>query len=387
MAAGYLLYALVGLQGLFFVSALSMTWAARGVGRLLGIANFQWFDPRPAPVAWWRWLLVRVATMAAPLVVSITLFWLSIYLGGVQQLTGTRVEVNSGPAATAGLRTGDRVLRVGDEPIRDFDELRAAVKRSRGTVAIEVERDGHPLVLDVTPQYGKIGVTLLPQTERLSLLAAAARALPMPFGVVQSTLREVARSTSRLDRADLRGPVGIVRETSRSAQQSGSAFLWMLAALGGHWWPFAGAVVLFEAVTGAIFRAAHPEAASSSLRGYRLERLRQATLFSCAGYATFIFAAGFDTAGVPFARLVMLGAMATGAAGYPLIWLAGKELWGRSSTALVLLAALLVPCLLLIIVLAVHFRLGRALKNEGFLVSWLSAQLPLQPSEPTRWET
>lgn len=385
MAAGYVIFALVGLLGLFFVAAMSMTWAARAVARLLAVPGFQWFDARPAPVAWWRRLLVRIGSMAAPIVVSITLFWLSLYTGGVPSVTGTHVEVQPGPALAAGLRTGDRVLRIGEQPIRAFDELRSAVQGSQGTTQIEVERDGQRLVLDVTPRAGRIGVSPLPRQEQVSPVAAAARAIPMPFAVVGKAAHALGRSDG--DRSQLRGPVGIVRETSKAGQDSGSSYLLLLAILAGTWWPCAVAVALFDIVTGYIFRAAHADAASSALRGYRLERLRQAAMFTCAGYATSLFALGFDAAGVPYAKVLMVGALMTGVAGYPLIWLGGREIWGKPTAALLLLASLFVPCLLLFVVLALHFRLGRALKTEGFDVTWLSAQLPAQPTEPTRFET
>lgn len=378
MAAGYVLVGLVGLLAFFVMSAGSMTWMARAVGSALGIPNFRWFDPQPASAAWWRWLLVRVSSMAAPLVLSTTLFWASLYTGGVPSVTGTRVDVQAGPALAAGVRTGDRVLRVGDEPVRDFDELRAAVQRSRGVIAVEVERDGQRLVLEITPRGGRIGVSLLPGREQLSALSAARRALPMPFALVGSVAHELVRAPAH--RAELRGPVGIVRETS-AEQRSGNALLGILAALVGTWWPCAAAVVLFDIVTGRIFAAAHPETASASQRGWRLERLRQAAMFTCAGYATFLVAAGFDAAGVPFARLLLVGALMTGGAGYPLTWLGGREIWGRPSAGLVLLASMFAPCLLLFVVPAIHYRLGRALKSEGFRVTWLSAQPPAAPVE------
>lgn len=387
MSPVYFLYGIVALLGLALTLAVSMTSAARAAAHLLGIASFRWFDPRPAPAASWRWLLLRLASVLAPLALSLLLFFCSLYVAGAPQATSTRVEVLDGPALMAGLRSGDRVLRVGGEPIGDFEELRGAVRQSRGAVPVEVERDGQRLLLEVTPRGGKIGVAPLPQMERMSALAAARRALPMPFLVVQGAARDLARATTGAAKSDLMGPVAIVRETSKAQRQSGFAFLSLLAVLAGHFWLFAAGVVVFDVVTGYIFRAAHPAAASSSQRGYRLERLRQASLFACAGYATFILAAGFDAAEVPYARLPLMLAVVTGVAGYPLIWSGGKEVWGRPVAALVLAGSILVPCVLMLVVLALHFALGRALEGEGFRVTWVSAQPPLAPTEQTRWGT
>ncbi|OSC42321.1 M50 family metallopeptidase [Mycobacterium decipiens] len=56
--------------------------------------------------------------------------------GTLEECTGP------GPAALAGIRSGDVVVKVGDTPVSTFDEMAAAVRKSHGTVAIVVERDG-----------------------------------------------------------------------------------------------------------------------------------------------------------------------------------------------------------------------------------------------------
>jgi hypothetical protein len=159
----------------------------------------------------------------------------------------------------------------------------------------------------------------------------------------------------------------------------------LLAVLAGYLWPFAAGLTLFDAVTGYIFRATHPEAATSARRGYRLDRLRQAALFVAAGYATFLAAALLVGAGVSLAAGLLLWAMLAATAGYPLLWNGGKELWGRPLWALVVVAAIFVPCVLLFAVLWLHQGLGRALRKEGFEVTWLSARPAAHSFEAGRW--
>jgi membrane-associated protease RseP (regulator of RpoE activity) len=55
-----------------------------------------------------------------------------------------------GPAALAGLRVGDVVVKVGDTPVSTFDEMAAAVRKLHGTVPIVVERDGTTITTNVT---------------------------------------------------------------------------------------------------------------------------------------------------------------------------------------------------------------------------------------------
>jgi membrane-associated protease RseP (regulator of RpoE activity) len=57
-----------------------------------------------------------------------------------------------GPAAAAGIKPGDVVVKVGNTPVADFIELTAAVQKQHGTVPIVIERDGTTMTkyVDVT---------------------------------------------------------------------------------------------------------------------------------------------------------------------------------------------------------------------------------------------
>ncbi|WAJ46898.1 M50 family metallopeptidase [Mycobacterium sp. Aquia_216] len=58
-----------------------------------------------------------------------------------------------GPAALAGIRPGDVVVKVGDTTVSTFDEMAAAVRKLHGTVPVVVQRDGTPITayVDITP--------------------------------------------------------------------------------------------------------------------------------------------------------------------------------------------------------------------------------------------
>jgi membrane-associated protease RseP (regulator of RpoE activity) len=58
-----------------------------------------------------------------------------------------------GPAALAGIRAGDVVVKVGDTPVSNFEDMAAAVRKLHGTVPVVVERDGTTITtyVDVTP--------------------------------------------------------------------------------------------------------------------------------------------------------------------------------------------------------------------------------------------
>ena len=57
-----------------------------------------------------------------------------------------------GPAAEAGIRAGDVIVKVGDTSVATFDEARTALQKASGPTPIVVERDGEKIstVVDVT---------------------------------------------------------------------------------------------------------------------------------------------------------------------------------------------------------------------------------------------
>jgi membrane-associated protease RseP (regulator of RpoE activity) len=50
-----------------------------------------------------------------------------------------------GPAAAAGIRAGDVVVKVGETPVSDFSDMAAAVQKLHGTVPIVIKRDGQTM--------------------------------------------------------------------------------------------------------------------------------------------------------------------------------------------------------------------------------------------------
>ncbi|MBV9721427.1 MAG: site-2 protease family protein [Mycobacterium sp.] len=51
----------------------------------------------------------------------------------------------AGPAAAAGIRAGDVVVKVGDTPVTDFADMAAAVQKLHGTVPVVVKRNGQTI--------------------------------------------------------------------------------------------------------------------------------------------------------------------------------------------------------------------------------------------------
>src|ERR1700761_1704675 len=75
--------------------------------------------------------------------------------GKVQNCTGP------GPAALAGIRPGDVVVKVGDTSVSTFEDMAAAIRKLHGTVPVVVQRGGPPTTTYVaaTPTHRCVGAS------------------------------------------------------------------------------------------------------------------------------------------------------------------------------------------------------------------------------------
>jgi membrane-associated protease RseP (regulator of RpoE activity) len=94
-----------------------------------------------------------------------------------------------GPAALAGIRPGDVVVKVGDTPVSTFDDMAAAVRKLHGTVPVVVERGGTTITtyVDVTSTQRFIAKGQGSQPEPATVGAigvGAVRVPPTHYGVL-----------------------------------------------------------------------------------------------------------------------------------------------------------------------------------------------------------
>ena len=62
---------------------------------------------------------------------------------------GLLVEQSEGPAARAGIQAGDVILALNNQPVKSVDQLRRLVDRSRGSVALLIQREGNKLYVPI----------------------------------------------------------------------------------------------------------------------------------------------------------------------------------------------------------------------------------------------
>jgi membrane-associated protease RseP (regulator of RpoE activity) len=152
-------------------------------------------EPADEPRAMWKFpvwkrTLVMAAGSVAHFLLAFVVLWATFVFVGVtnpklaepqpavvevQPCVIPAVEIRKcrpgdpvSPASQAGLQTGDRIVKVADQAVNNYDEVRTAIRRTTPNqpTTVTVERDGQNVVIPVTPapvtrptEDGKAGTT------------------------------------------------------------------------------------------------------------------------------------------------------------------------------------------------------------------------------------
>jgi regulator of sigma E protease len=201
--------------------------------------QLQELDWALAPDAYWRqkaWKKVAVIA-AGPLtnvVLALALF-VGVYMVSQVQLTRTVDRVlPHRPAATAGLRAGDRIVSVDGHPVTP-PQISRRINATHGRAfTIVVVRQGHrvpvgPLRAKLDQGAYRVGFEIkgvLGPGE--SFPQACGDAARLTWLVTSETVKSIAGLFVGSGTKDISSAVGIVRVTSQAARQSVQDYLWVL---------------------------------------------------------------------------------------------------------------------------------------------------------------
>jgi regulator of sigma E protease len=187
--------------------------------------------------ATWKRIAVIAAGPLANIVVAFVIFFAVFATGAPSQQPSTKVgQVESNtPAAAAGLKAGDRVVAVDGHAAKTFDAVSRLIRASRGKpITVTVVRNGARVTLGPrkTVQVQNRWIWGFVPSERLvsyPLGTSLTKAADECWRVVTATGSGFSGIFKAKDRAQISGPVGIVR-TSQAALKAG--FSWYLLLLG-----------------------------------------------------------------------------------------------------------------------------------------------------------
>ncbi len=166
------------------------------------------------------------------------LFFAALMIGG-NSVPTTAVVPMEGPAKAAQMKKDDTILSVDNVAITDWDQMRALISaRANKPVDVVVLRGTEKLTLKITPQFkdggGKIGVSPVYKQVPVTMREALTASVELPFGVVQELVSGLGRIITGKEKPEFKGPVGIVKETSKAANRSTATLLWFLASLSAY---------------------------------------------------------------------------------------------------------------------------------------------------------
>jgi membrane-associated protease RseP (regulator of RpoE activity) len=217
-------------------------------------------------------LLVAVAGSAMHFLMAFVLLWVLLSFVGVPnanlvQIQGlTQVGGRAGPAAAAGIRSGDVVVSVDGKPVGgNLDTLTTGIHNHPGVpVNVVVERDGHRVALTVVPANGR----------SLRHPLADAPTGSAPYGLIGVELGSPVQTRSAL------GALG-------SSGAELGRFAWASVTGVGHLFSPSGVSQRFDQVTSA--KAANQAAANGTRAQSIVGIVQTATDAAHAGVGDFLY--------------------------------------------------------------------------------------------------
>jgi regulator of sigma E protease len=156
---------------------------------------------------------------------------------GVYPLVRVGQVLPKQPAAEAGLKTDDAILKIGDTPIRSFAEIPPLVGGAAGKpLLFKVWRDGQVLDVSMTPRDEgsgpKIGIAPKTVVKKFGPVTAVEEALRWTWDMTRQTFDVLGRLlTARISPKTLMGPLGIAKVSGDAARSGAASLLYLVAVI------------------------------------------------------------------------------------------------------------------------------------------------------------
>jgi regulator of sigma E protease len=213
--------------------------------QIAGMNPFEDIDPEDKGSYANASLFGRITTIVAgPLanyLFASVLFFGAFYIGG-ETVWANRIKVmEDGAAERARMMTGDEIVEINGEKVKEFEQLRDIVMaHANKPLSFLVHRDGKKLNLEVTPEAkaeggkGLIGVTPVFKQLPMTLAASAKRSITEPAMIVKNTLIQIALIVTREIDPQIAGPVKIGEHLGKAAERGMHVYLSWLGLLSAY---------------------------------------------------------------------------------------------------------------------------------------------------------
>ncbi|MEO8800070.1 MAG: M50 family metallopeptidase [Polyangiaceae bacterium] len=192
---------------------------------------------------WARTVAIASGPLANYFFASI-LFFFGFLIAGRLDMNENSLKVNvnpGGPSQIAGIRDGDTFLELDGTAVHTWEDIKAVVAaHPTEPVDVMVDRNGQHLHFSPTPvpkgeKYeGKIEVGPFSQVVKVGPSEAALLSITAPAKVVYGTVYGLARLIMGKEKAELSGPVGIVKETAAQAKSGVGDLFQFLGGLSAY---------------------------------------------------------------------------------------------------------------------------------------------------------
>jgi len=180
----------------------------------------------------WRRVLVIAAGPGVNYLAAFVILTLLYASGGVRDLTTTQIQVQpNGPAAMAGMLTGDRVLSIDGVPVKSFYDLPPELAKPGAEKSIAVLRQGQTVTLLVHPASGRISVGPDRVTVPVPLGEVIPRASHDVWAMAGQQVSGIANLFRHRGGASLSGPLGIIKQASAEVAHGLGDFFYVLASI------------------------------------------------------------------------------------------------------------------------------------------------------------
>ncbi|MDE3015963.1 MAG: RIP metalloprotease RseP [Pseudomonadota bacterium] len=181
-------------------------------------------------------------------IIVFTYFIMTVGLPSAEPVVGAVMPRS--PAQSAGLETGDRILKINDDEVSSFNDIPYLISTNLGTpVVLSVERGKKIFPVRLTPEevteddglgnkikHPLIGIKSVQiKYEDVGLAKAIGESTRRTYMLCASTLKVIGQIiTGRRGAGDLKGPIGIAQLSGEATGKDFHTVLWLIAMLSAN---------------------------------------------------------------------------------------------------------------------------------------------------------